>query len=106
MKDLAAIGVGHTSVMTNYFDNKKVDSHMFCKLGNIAGKQAGETANEGAAKSHKEEGEDGHEGLLKAHRRNLQQGLHRVVQHHRHAVVEQRLPEDEEVEALVHMDFL
>ncbi len=79
---------------------------MFGKLGDIAGKKAGETANEGAAESHKEEGEDGHEGLPQAHRWNLQQGLHRVVQHHRHAVVEQRLPEDEEVEALVHMDFL
>ena len=79
---------------------------MFGKLGDIAGKQAGETANECAAESHEEEGEDGHEGLPQAHRWNLQQGLHRVVQHHRHAVVEQRLAEDEEVEALIHVDFL
>ena len=79
---------------------------MFGKLGDITGKKAGETADEGAAESHEEEGENGHEGLPQAHPGDLQQGLHRVVQHHCHAVVEQRLAEDEEVEALVHMDFL
>ncbi len=45
---------------------------MLGKLGDIAGKQAGETADEGAAESHEKEGEDSHEGLPQAHRWNLQ----------------------------------
>lgn len=75
-------------------------------LGDIAGEEACQEADQSAAKGHQKEGEDGHNGLGQADRRNGQKGLHGVVEDNRHAVVEERLAKDEEVEALIHVYLL
>ena len=79
---------------------------LFGELGDIAGEEPGEKADESAAKRHKKERQYSHQGLDNADRRDGEKGLHGVVQHHRHAVIEQRLAKDEEVKTLVDMDFL